>query len=108
MPGGKHDLPLKAEYRDSRPNKLVIPFLGHALVLVVSLVLSHQLITRFGVDFFLLALVGIFLGTLYAAISLKTLLVPFIVWILSLGGFRYIWSIQTPMLPTSADGDETM
>ncbi len=99
MPVGKHDLPFQAEYRESRPNKPIIPFLGHTLVLAVSLVFSHQLITLFGVNQFLLALVGILLGILYAVVSLRTLLVPFTVWILSLGGFRYIWSIQTPMLP---------
>ena len=99
MPEGKHDLPLQDEYRDSRTNKAIMPFLGHALVLFASLVLSQQLINMFGVNLFVMVLVGVFLGTLYAVVSLKTLLVPFMVWVLSVGGFRYIWSIQTPMLP---------
>jgi len=99
MPEGKHDLPLQAGYRDSHSKKPIIPYLGHALVLVVSLVLSQQLITRLGVNLFIITLVGIFLGTLYAVISLKTLLIPFMIWVLSVGGFRYLWSIQTPMLP---------
>lgn len=99
MPEGKHDQPFHAGYRESHVNLPIIPFLGHALVLIVSLVLSQQLITRFGVNLFILALLGIFLGTLYAVVSLKSLLIPYMVWVLSLGGFRYIWSIQTPMLP---------
>jgi len=99
MPWGKHDLPLQAEIRDSRTNKPIMPFLGHALVLFASLIVSQQLIKMFGVNLFVMALVGVFLGTLYAIVSLKTLLVPFMIWVLSIGGFRYIWSIQTPMLP---------
>ncbi len=99
MQAGKRDLPLSADYRDSRSNKPIMPFLGHALVLIASLVFSQQLISRLGANLFVLTLVGIFLGTLYAVVSLRTLLVPFMIWVLSVGGFRYIWSIQTPMLP---------
>ena len=99
MSWGKSDLPIRAGYRDSRANKPIMPFLGHTLVLIVSLVLSQQLIARFGLDIFILGLVGLFFGTLYAVVSLRTLLVPFMVWVLSVGGIRYIWHIQTPVLP---------
>lgn len=99
MSRGKIGEPLWVGYRDSRSNKPVMPFVLHALVLAVTLVLSQQLIARFGMNVFILALVGIFFGTLYAIVSLKTLLVPFMVWVLSVGGFRYIWAIQTPLLP---------
>ena len=100
MFGGKRDLPLQpAEYQGRGRGAPLPPVLVNAAVLFVSLVVSQQLISRFGLDFFILALVGAFFGTLYAIVSLKSLLVPFIVWVLSVGGFRYIWSIQTPILP---------
>ncbi|RLA59109.1 MAG: hypothetical protein DRR04_09335 [Gammaproteobacteria bacterium] len=48
---------------------------------------------------FMMAIIGIFFGTVYTVISFGNLMIPFLVWIMSVFGFRFLWSIQTPVLP---------
>jgi len=67
--------------------------------IVVSLAVSQEMISRFGLQLFVVALAVVFFGSLYAVLSFRNLFIPFIVWFLTIGGLRYIWSIQTPLLP---------
>ncbi len=45
------------------------------------------------------ALAGILAAVIYSVISFRYLSIPYYIWILSVGGFRFLWSIQTPLLP---------
>lgn len=74
---------------------------GGSLVIVslIALAFSHILLSRFGLEFFLITLVGLVFGSIFVVISFKSLNVPFILLVLSIGGFRYLWAIQAPVLP---------
>lgn len=85
--------------RDPRFSSRVSSCGFHILLLLASLGFGYVVLTRMGMQVLVLALVGLFIGSIYAVISFRSLLVPFIIWVLSVGGFRYIWSIQTPVLP---------
>lgn len=75
------------------------PITGHVAVFGGVLALSHMLLQRIGFNLFLVALVLVFAMSIYAYLSSRSLVIPFSVWILSIGGFRFLWAIQTPMLP---------
>jgi len=74
-------------------------FLQYAIILGSSLIFSYLIVSRTGTQLFMMAIIGIFFGTVYTVISFGNLLIPFLVWILSVFGFRFLWSIQTPGLP---------
>lgn len=73
-----------------------------ALLLVLGLTIawsSHVVFALFGPDGFVLAL-GLAVGlAIYAIVSFRDLTIPFVVWLVVVGGFRFLWAIQTPVLP---------
>lgn len=73
-------------------------------VLILSLVVgfgggSLYLLPRLGVQYFLFVLVGIVVGGFYLYLSFRSLAIPLYIAILSIGGFRFLVSVQAPMLP---------
>jgi O-antigen ligase len=74
-------------------------FLFHSILLASSLLVSYVILSRAGVHLFAVALGGIFFGTIYTVVSFGNLMVPFLVWILSICGFRFLFSVQTAGLP---------
>ena len=86
---------LRTRRRVAQINSIFVIF----IVALGSLLFSQVLITRLGFSFFAFALGVIFVGAVYAIISVRNILVPFVVYIVSIGGLRYLWSIQTPVLP---------
>lgn len=63
------------------------------------LALCNLMLGRLQAGQFVVALVGILVALVYSVISFRHLPVPFFVWILAVGGFRFLWSLQTPVLP---------
>ncbi|MBK8286523.1 MAG: hypothetical protein IPK97_17565 [Ahniella sp.] len=63
------------------------------------LVVSRLLVGRAGADLFAGVLAGILLAAIFLIVSFRHLTIPFYMFILAVGGFRYIWSIQMPGLP---------
>lgn len=72
---------------------------GYVLVAVLVLLGARTAHLRLGGEGFLLALVGVLGLVVYGAISFRDLRVPFLVWILTVCGFRFLWNIQAPGLP---------
>lgn len=72
---------------------------GYALVAVAMLFSARLMHSRLGAEGFLLALVGVLGLAVYGVISFRDLRVPFLVWILTVCGFRFLWNIQAPGLP---------
>lgn len=69
------------------------------LIAASTLAVSYMLISRLGIELYVLTLLGIFVATLFAAASLKNTMVPFAMWVVAVGGFGYLWSVQSPVLP---------
>lgn len=86
-------------FRDPRKAARINQTVGLALVLVLSLAFSYVFISRLGVQLFAMALVGIFFGTVYTIASFSNMLIPYFFWILSIGGFRFLFAIRAPGLP---------
>ncbi|MGD9547285.1 MAG: O-antigen ligase family protein [Candidatus Krumholzibacteriia bacterium] len=84
---------------DPRAVSRFFSFGGFLVVASLSLGVSHFLVTRIGLEMFTVALAMVFFGTLYAVVSFRNLMVPLMVWILTIGGFRFLWSIRTSLLP---------
>ncbi len=84
---------------DPRRGQQIYNQLSHLVVMFGVLVLSWLLLGRMGFSFYLGILVALVLMSIYAIISFKYLHFPFLVWLLSVGGFSDVWSIQTPGLP---------
>jgi O-antigen ligase len=72
---------------------------GYLFLAGAVLFASRLVIGRLGGGLFAVALAGILFAVLLFIISFRHLSIPYYLWILSIGGFRYIWSIQTPLLP---------
>lgn len=68
-------------------------------IVLVSYLASKALVGQFGPQLFVFALVGVLGIALFALASFRRLMVPFIVAILTIGGFRFLWSVQSPVLP---------
>ncbi len=83
----------------SARNTWAVSLAIHLLVLIGAFIVSRVLLQRLGTENFVVALVGTFVAAVYTLVSFRYLSFPFLVWILSIGGFRFIWSIQTPLLP---------
>lgn len=75
------------------------PLLLHLLIMAMVFVGSRLVLQRLGAINFAIALTGVVLGVVYTVASFRWLSFPFFVWVASVGGFRFIWSIQTPILP---------
>jgi O-antigen ligase len=99
LAGRRGFLPWRVDVNDPRAGARISSLVLHAFILLLGFAISYLVITRMGMQMLVLAVVGVFIGSVYLIISFKSLLVPFTIWILSVGGFRYLWSIQTPLLP---------
>ncbi len=86
-------------WRDPRTSSRFVSGLGIVLAFVVSLAMSQAILERLGAHLFVVALAGIFFGSLYAFISFRNLMVPLVIWVLAVGGFRFLVAIRTPILP---------
>jgi O-antigen ligase len=84
---------------ESRTRSWRIAIAGYVLLAVAILIFSRFVIGRLGADQFATVLVGILFAILLSIISFRYLPIPFYIWILSVCGFRFLWSIQTPILP---------
>lgn len=73
--------------------------LPYIVVAVLSLLVTHFVVQRVGVHFFTVGLVLLFFGSVYYVLSFRNLLLPFSVFVLAVGGFRYIWTFTVPGLP---------
>ena len=71
----------------------------YLLLSLIVLVASYVLWGRVGANNYLITVIGLIGVAIFTVISFKSLLVPFFLLLLSVGGFRTIWSIQTPLLP---------
>lgn len=87
------------ERNDFRRNNKFFSVAGHVFLLLLCVATSYLLIFRLGTNIFVMSLIGVFFGSIFALLSFRDLTFPFFVWILSVGGFRFIWSIQAPGLP---------
>jgi len=99
MAKGHRFLPDMGDFGSTRFSSGFFSTAGVFVAAVISLGVSHVMVSRFGLEFFVIALTGIFVGTVYTAASFRNLMFPFIVWLLTIGGFRFLWSIRTPLLP---------
>ncbi len=99
MRSAGRDLAENRFWRDPRTSSRIISGAGVFLAFVVSLAVSQVLLERLGAHLFVVALAGIFFGSLYAFVSFRNLMVPLMVWVLAVGGFRFLVAIRTPILP---------
>jgi len=72
---------------------------GYLLLSTVLVFASRWAFLRLGSDHFVIALGGVLFAALYSIISFRYLTIPFHIFVLSVCGFRFIWSIRTPILP---------
>ncbi|MCB1185147.1 O-antigen ligase family protein [bacterium] len=99
MDGGKGQFLPASLLRDPRFAARGASVALHVLVFLFCLAASWFVWRRMGLEMFMLAVSGVFLALAYAVVSFRSLFFPFVVWVLSTGGFRYLFSIQTPLLP---------
>jgi hypothetical protein len=84
------------DYRQvSRFNSILV----YVLLTLTSLIFSYLIMERTGSNLFLMALIGIFFGTIYAVVSFGNMMFPFLVFMVAVGGFKFLWSIRAPLLP---------
>lgn len=84
---------------DPRQVSRLNSFLVYAILIGGTFFASHLIISRTGIKLFMMAVIGVFFGIVYILISFSNLMIPFLVWILAVFGFRFIWSIRAPGLP---------
>ena len=90
--------PLPAS-RDPRRAQGLLSKGGLVGLFMLTLAVSHVLLSRLGPQVFAFTLVGLVIGSIYTVLSFRNLSFPFIVVILSVGGFRFLWSVKAPILP---------
>lgn len=76
-----------------------VQWLGIVLAAIVATTASHVLITFVGIESFAFILTGVFAAALFAIASFRNTMVPFIIWIVAVSGFRFLWYINSPVLP---------
>ena len=74
-------------------------WIGYVLLAAVVTLVGQKLATLFGPVLLIYTIAAIAFAVLYAAISFRSLLVPFLVLILSVGLLRFVWAVQAPILP---------
>lgn len=72
---------------------LFIASFGASFFLTQELTAIHQ------IGIFPYVLIALVFGSIYTVLSFRNLLFPFVMVILSIGGFRFLWSIEAPILP---------
>jgi hypothetical protein len=85
--------------RGVRGASRLFSILGHVLVFGLALFGSNLLVERFGFQLFIILLIVAFVGSIYAILSFRNMSIPFAVWILSIGGFKFLLAVQVPGLP---------
>ena len=90
---------LPGNLKDPRQVSRLNSVLFYTLLIAGSVIASYVIMERTGSNLFLMALVGIFFGTIYTVVSFGNLMVPYFFFMLVVGGFKYLWSIRAPMLP---------
>ena len=88
-----------AAFGDPHTSQRWFGIAGHVALTLLAMAATQVIFTRLGGQMFVVALVGILGAVIYSVISFRHLTVPYYIWILSVGGFRFLWSIQTPLLP---------
>ena len=96
MPPARHSA---AGIVSARARANWLPFAGYVLVAGLALVFSNIMIPRFGIAAFVGLLGGLLAASIFLVVSFRHLTVPFALLILTIGGFRFLWGIQTPILP---------
>ncbi len=86
--------PLPSRLREGR-----FSWLGYILLAIIITLASHKLVGLFGPVFLLYAIGLAILVIVYAAVSFKSLLIPFLLLIASIGMLRFVWAFQAPFLP---------
>lgn len=99
MRGRRGTYALQVPTHDPRGPQRILSGASLVLLLLASLLGSYLITSNFGTQIFVIVITAVFFGTLYAIISFRDLTVPFLVWILAIGGFRFLFSVQAPMLP---------
>lgn len=72
---------------------------GYVLTAALTLALAQLATERLGMVAFIGLLAGIILGAVFLVVSFRHMAVPFVLMVLSVGGFRFLWGIRTPILP---------
>lgn len=88
-----------ATSHQDRVNRRWVAIAGYVVCAAIVLLGASVVHARLGAEGFLLALVGILGLAVYGVISFRDLRIPFLVWILTVCGFRFLWNIQAPGLP---------
>lgn len=87
--------------RQSPVHRVLSAFPGLSLLVtvVLSFMGSKILMDRYGLEVAVLALTGLIVAIAYTIISYKWILIPFLLWIVTTGGFRFIYRLENPLLP---------
>jgi O-antigen ligase len=85
--------------RDPRRTEGFFSLVGYFLIFFISLFAGNFILQRLGFQFFLVAIVGLIGLSIYGYFSFRSIIIPFAVWLFSVGGLRFLWSIQAPLLP---------
>ena len=88
---GKKEGPLQS--------KELLTWLRPTVLFVAIFVTSNTIAGRLGLQAFLLFLALLTFGLLYTYASWRSLFIPFAVSILTVGGFKFLWSVRMPGLP---------
>ena len=73
--------------------------LGYTVLAVAVAVAGQKFFSYFGPGFVVTLLVVVSVGVLYAAISFRTLVIPFLVLIAAVSLLRFMWVVHVPVLP---------
>lgn len=95
-PGG-----VRAGLPDHRPGRAasILHGLRYLLIAVAVAMVCQKVFSFFGPAFLLILLVVATVAILYAAISFRSLVVPFLVLIASVSLLRFVWAVHVPVLP---------
>jgi len=85
--------------RGSQARHRILVGLRFAALFIAIFVVSHFIITRLGLVSFIFFLAITLIGFLYSYASWRSLMIPLFMAVLSVGGFRFLWSVRMPGLP---------
>jgi O-antigen ligase len=80
-------------------NTALVEFLRNTVLFIAIFFVSVFLINRLGIAIATVFLAATVFGLIYAFISWRSPSVPFFITILSVGGFRFLWSVKMPGMP---------
>lgn len=72
---------------------------GHLVVAGLVYIVCQQVFSSLGMGFFPIFLLLAFLGSIYTVLSFRDMSIPFTVWILTIGGFRFLFTMEVSGLP---------